>query len=357
MKELLTSWKEIAGYLGRTPRTVQRWEREFNLPVHRPAHKQSRIVVADTDEIDQWATLHQTDEADVNLPTLEQIDPLKTHPRHSPSEHNQILQSIARREPSSAILPLLVNYIEETLKCDFAEILLIDGRTNRLLHIAGSKVPKSLINSPDLGVIGPVHGTCGTAAYRGKRIISTCTQSDPKWSRLRGVANKHALAACWATPIFSSRHVVIGVVSAYFGRKIKPTDDSLTFLELAGYIAGLGLQFNGLDETLESFEKQAAFIGVDRNFVVRAMNNEASQLLGRSPSEMIGIRLWDLYPDAINTQFYREYKKALDGGIAVAFEDYSHLLAMKFSVVAKPSNDGLVILFREVSVRSKRAVA
>jgi hypothetical protein len=33
----LDSWKEIAAYLGRSIRTVQRWEREEGLPVHRLA--------------------------------------------------------------------------------------------------------------------------------------------------------------------------------------------------------------------------------------------------------------------------------------------------------------------------------
>jgi excisionase family DNA binding protein len=32
---ILNSWKEIAGYLGRGVRTVQRWEQELHLPVHR----------------------------------------------------------------------------------------------------------------------------------------------------------------------------------------------------------------------------------------------------------------------------------------------------------------------------------
>jgi len=31
----LNSWKEIATYLSRGVRTVQRWERELKLPVHR----------------------------------------------------------------------------------------------------------------------------------------------------------------------------------------------------------------------------------------------------------------------------------------------------------------------------------
>jgi hypothetical protein len=52
-EQLLTSWKEIAIYLSKGVRTVQRWERELGLPVRRPA--QSRhIVLATTSELDGW---------------------------------------------------------------------------------------------------------------------------------------------------------------------------------------------------------------------------------------------------------------------------------------------------------------
>ena len=39
----LDSWKEIAAYLGRGVRTVQRWEREEGLPVHRLAHESDSL--------------------------------------------------------------------------------------------------------------------------------------------------------------------------------------------------------------------------------------------------------------------------------------------------------------------------
>lgn len=37
--ERLDSWKEIASYLKRDVRTVQRWERREGLPVHRHQHE------------------------------------------------------------------------------------------------------------------------------------------------------------------------------------------------------------------------------------------------------------------------------------------------------------------------------
>jgi hypothetical protein len=48
---VLTSWKEIAQYLGKGVRTVQRWEKEMRLPIHRCT---SGIIFALPDEITAW---------------------------------------------------------------------------------------------------------------------------------------------------------------------------------------------------------------------------------------------------------------------------------------------------------------
>jgi adenylate cyclase len=52
--ERLDSWKEIAAYLRRGARTVQRWEREEGLPVHRLRHDKLGSVYAWRSELDRW---------------------------------------------------------------------------------------------------------------------------------------------------------------------------------------------------------------------------------------------------------------------------------------------------------------
>lgn len=52
----LDSWKEIAAHLGRSVRTVTRWEREEGLPVHRHLHSKSGSVFAYKSELDAWWT-------------------------------------------------------------------------------------------------------------------------------------------------------------------------------------------------------------------------------------------------------------------------------------------------------------
>ena len=51
---ILSGWKEIANYLGKGVRTVQRYERQLGLPVRRPAGKPWGSVVATIVEIDAW---------------------------------------------------------------------------------------------------------------------------------------------------------------------------------------------------------------------------------------------------------------------------------------------------------------
>jgi hypothetical protein len=50
----LDSWKEIAAYLRRDIRTVQRWEKLEGLPVHRHVHRLRGSAFAYRSEIDAW---------------------------------------------------------------------------------------------------------------------------------------------------------------------------------------------------------------------------------------------------------------------------------------------------------------
>lgn len=53
-KDILNSWKEIAVYLNRGVRTVQRWEIDPGLPVRRPRGRSRSAVIALRSELDEW---------------------------------------------------------------------------------------------------------------------------------------------------------------------------------------------------------------------------------------------------------------------------------------------------------------
>ena len=53
--ERLEGWKQIAAYLKRDVRTIQRWERAEQFPVRRQMHRKLGSVLAFKDELNRWA--------------------------------------------------------------------------------------------------------------------------------------------------------------------------------------------------------------------------------------------------------------------------------------------------------------
>lgn len=52
-RKILSTWKEIASYVNRGVRTVQRWEAEFAMPVHRTGEDRGSVY-AFADDLDAW---------------------------------------------------------------------------------------------------------------------------------------------------------------------------------------------------------------------------------------------------------------------------------------------------------------
>ncbi len=61
--QFLSGWKDIANYLGKGVRTVQRYEWELGLPVRRPAGKSRGSVVVTRVEVDAWVAASPIREA------------------------------------------------------------------------------------------------------------------------------------------------------------------------------------------------------------------------------------------------------------------------------------------------------
>jgi hypothetical protein len=59
MMSALTSWKEISEYVGKSVRTVQRWESKFGFPIRRVKPGRKSVVLAIPAEIDAWLQAQQ----------------------------------------------------------------------------------------------------------------------------------------------------------------------------------------------------------------------------------------------------------------------------------------------------------
>jgi len=112
MPTILTSWKEIAAYLGKGVRTVQRWELELALPVRRP--RANHTVIAVPKEIDEWI---QSQTSQRHLDREIEIEYLRSRLKFLEAE----VEKLRRQVPASADSPgpkqkkhrALIPYLQE----------------------------------------------------------------------------------------------------------------------------------------------------------------------------------------------------------------------------------------------------
>jgi hypothetical protein len=111
---LLNSWKEIASYLGRGVRTVQRWEK-MGLPVRRLGTGCRAPVIANVTDIDNWIQSVRTH----GYTMLSPIDPAfcRQELRNSILQSRMLIREmISLRQTQRNSLTALVNNIETLQK-------------------------------------------------------------------------------------------------------------------------------------------------------------------------------------------------------------------------------------------------
>ena len=98
-----------------------------------------------------------------------------------------------------------------------------------------------------------------------------------------------------------------------------------------------------------------AFFALDSDWRFTYVNSEAEHVLQRPREELLGKNVWEEFPEAVGSAFYREYHKALHEQTTVEFEEFYPPLGIWVDVRAYPSEDGLSIYFRDVTERRQAA--
>jgi len=102
----LNGWKEIANYLKRGVRTVQRWE-HAGIPIHRPAGRSRSAVCAVSEEIDAW--IKRTD--------VERMpDAARTAAASVSAERLKLSQALAEHQTAVNVLASSVHALQQKLR-------------------------------------------------------------------------------------------------------------------------------------------------------------------------------------------------------------------------------------------------
>ena len=146
------------------------------------------------------------------------------------AEQQRIEQMIDSDAPLNEILSELVLMIEAQSPEMLCSILLLSNDGNHVRHAVAPSLAPGYVKAIDGAPIGPKHGSCGTAMFRGRPVIVTDIATDPLWDDYREYARMIDMAACWSTPILSSKGKVLGSFAMYYRdpRGPKPEEQRLT---------------------------------------------------------------------------------------------------------------------------------
>ena len=154
----------------------------------------------------------------------------------------RVEEMIESNQPLSDILTTLVRMIEAQSPGMLCSVLLLSSDGNHIEHGAAPSLPQFYVKAIDGSPIGPKQGSCGTAMYRGERVVVTDILSDPLWEDYRALAQGTGLRACWSTPILSRRGKVLGSFAMYYVRPQAPTGEEARLTEAATRLAAKAIE-------------------------------------------------------------------------------------------------------------------
>ena len=167
---------------------------------------------------------------------------------------NLLLGMIASGTPLPETLNALVRMIEDLSPGMLGSVLLLDEDGLHLSHGAAPSLPAEFVAALDAEPIGPVAGSCGTAAYRKQAEFVADIASDPLWEIHKAAALRHGLRACWSTPIFDVQGRVLGIFAMYYHQPGLPNAQHLQLINAATRIAAIAISRHREERALRDSE-------------------------------------------------------------------------------------------------------
>ena len=98
-----------------------------------------------------------------------------------------------------------------------------------------------------------------------------------------------------------------------------------------------------------------AFFSLDENMVVTYFNQEAANVLDRRREEIIGHRLFEVFPEASGSVFEENYSRGLKEKIPLSFETYFEIQPYSnwYHVRVYPQPEGISVFFQVITERKR----
>ncbi len=95
------------------------------------------------------------------------------------------------------------------------------------------------------------------------------------------------------------------------------------------------------------------FLALDKNWHYTYANKKIGELTHRDPKSLIGKKVWEEFPDAVGSDTYKAFLRAMDEQQYVTNTDYHPPLELWQENHIYPSPDGLSVFVRDITIKKK----
>jgi diguanylate cyclase (GGDEF)-like protein/PAS domain S-box-containing protein len=201
-----------------------------------------------------------------------------THSKMHEVLQNRMLEAMVREDPLESLMEKACREVERIAPEVTASILRVSA--DGLLHpLAGPSLPAHYCQALEGVPIGPVVGSCGTAAHRGEAVLVSDIANDPLWAEFKSLALPIGLRSCWSTPIKDSQGRVLGTFAFYYRETRGPSAFHQRLIDVIVHLCSLALQ----REESRSHIRQLAFYDSLTNLPNRSLlHAKADQALAEA---------------------------------------------------------------------------
>ena len=155
----------------------------------------------------------------------------------------RLLELVARGATVHETLDAISRFGEDTLPEMMASVLIFDPDAQTLRKGGyGRKLRPEFQQAIDGMSPGPQAGSCGTAAFRSKRVVSYDVALDPLWEPFRPFAASHGIRSAWSTPLIDSQGQLLGVFGMYYSDCREPSEVDLTLVDHVAHLAAIAIE-------------------------------------------------------------------------------------------------------------------
>lgn len=249
--------------------------------------------------------------------------------KRSETIQHRVLELIAEGAPQQEILDSICELLERLIHSATASLMLYNPEANVLTIRHGPSLSAEYRETFAEITPGPGTGPCGEAVITRRTVIIEDTASHPDWSKMRHLADRFGIRACWSAPVFVGADAVGGALAILRSAMGPPSEEELAVLELAASTVGMVLRIAHADERNRDDNELLRRIldgSEDAIFVKDAegryslVNDAAARYFGKTPAEIIGRRFQELAGRPQPPETREADQRCLEEGVSVVHE-------------------------------------